>query len=123
MGGVWLDTALRPGEKYAGFWVRFVASVVDSVIVSVIIGPIANALYEKPNAMADLTAAAQSGDLMQMVYAVADATRPANFGDFALNVVVPATAIVLFWIYRSATPGKMVTRTRIVDADNGEPPT
>jgi uncharacterized RDD family membrane protein YckC len=122
MGGVWLDTALRPGEKYAGFWVRFLASVVDSIIVSVIIGPIANAVYDKPDATASLFAAAQSGDIAEMVYAIADATRPAGVGDFVLNIVVPAAAIVMFWIYRSATPGKMVTRTRIVDSDTGEPP-
>lgn len=118
-----LDTALRPGERYAGFWVRFAASVVDSVIFSLVIAPIAGALYEKPDATGALIAAAQSGDIGQMLYAVVDAMRPASVGDFVLNVGVPAGAIILFWIYRSATPGKMLTRTRIVDSNTGAPPT
>jgi uncharacterized RDD family membrane protein YckC len=117
------DAVLKPGERYAGFWIRFVASVVDSVIVSLIIGPIAAALYDKPGAMDAAMAALESRDLTLMTLALLDAMRPAGVGDFVLNNVVPAAGIVAFWVYRSATPGKMVTNTRIVDADSGGTPT
>jgi uncharacterized RDD family membrane protein YckC len=113
---------LKPGERYAGFWIRFAAFVIDSVIVSVIIGPIAAALYERPDVSGALFAAAQAGDLQEVALLFLEALRPAGVGDFLLNVAVPAAAVVAFWIYRSATPGKMATSTRIVDATTGEAP-
>ena len=117
-----MSEVLKPGERYAGFWIRFVASVIDSIIVSLVIGPIAGALYKKPDATGTLIAAAQSGDLTGLALALADAMRPAGVGDFLLNAGLPAVAVVTFWIYRSATPGKMATRTRIVDATTGGTP-
>jgi len=37
--------------------------------------------------------------------------------------MLPAAAIVMFWIYCSATPGKMAIGARIVDAATGRQPT
>ncbi|HEX7937438.1 MAG TPA: RDD family protein [Gemmatimonadaceae bacterium] len=113
---------LMPGERYAGFWIRFVASVVDSILVSVIIGPIAGALYKKPDVTGALVTAAQSGDVSAVAVGLIGAFQPTSVGEFLLNAVLPAAAIVAFWIYRSATPGKMLTRTRIVDAATGGEP-
>ena len=42
--------------------------------------------------------------------------------DFLINWLLPAVAIVLFWIYRQATPGKMAIKARIVDARTGAKP-
>lgn len=39
-----------------------------------------------------------------------------------LNYVAPALVIILFWVYKSATPGKMILKLRIVDADSGGKP-
>ena len=36
--------------------------------------------------------------------------------------MLPAAAIVVFWIYRQATPGKMMFSARIVDASTGAAP-
>ena len=114
---------LRVGERYAGFWIRFVAFVVDSIIVSVIVGPIAAALYEKPDAIAVMTGLLSAEQLPDALAQLLVLLRPAGVGDVLLNVVVPAAGVVAFWMYRSATPGKMVTRTRIADAATGGPPT
>jgi uncharacterized RDD family membrane protein YckC len=113
---------LSAGERYAGFWIRFLAFIIDSVIVSLIIGPIAAALYERPDATGALIAAAQSGDLREVALLFLESVRPASIGEFLLNVVVPAAGVVAFWSYRSATPGKMATSTRIVDAESGGAP-
>jgi uncharacterized RDD family membrane protein YckC len=43
--------------------------------------------------------------------------------DFLISWILPAVAIVLFWISREATPGKMAIGARIVDAQSGEAPT
>jgi uncharacterized RDD family membrane protein YckC len=42
--------------------------------------------------------------------------------DFLINWVLPALAVLLFWIYRQATPGKMAISARIVDAQTGGRP-
>lgn len=42
--------------------------------------------------------------------------------DFLLSWVAPAVAVLLFWVSRQATPGKMAVGTRIVDARTGGKP-
>ncbi|MEF1301681.1 RDD family protein, partial [Vibrio owensii] len=36
------------------------------------------------------------------------------------NWVLPFIATVLFWVYRSATPGKIALKLKVVDAKTGE---
>ena len=43
--------------------------------------------------------------------------------DVLVSWVAPAVAVVVFWIVRQATPGKMAIGARIVDAKTGERPT
>jgi uncharacterized RDD family membrane protein YckC len=40
-----------------------------------------------------------------------------------LNAVLPAVAVLIFWVTRQATPGKMAIGATIVDADTGKRPT
>jgi len=37
--------------------------------------------------------------------------------------VLPAIAVIIFWMTKQATPGKMVISATIVDADSGKAPT
>jgi uncharacterized RDD family membrane protein YckC len=117
-----MTDVLKPGERYAGFWIRFLAFVVDSILVTLIIGPIAAALFETPDSTAMLIAMQTVDNLPDALMLALELVRPAGVGDAMLNIVLPAVGVVLFWIYRSATPGKMVTRTTIVDASTGAPP-
>ncbi len=41
--------------------------------------------------------------------------------DFLVNWVSPAIIVIVFWIYKSATPGKMILGLKVVNADSGEP--
>ena len=43
----------------------------------------------------------------------------AGRADFLISWVAPAIAIVVFWLYRQATPGKMMLSLRVVDATTG----
>lgn len=45
-----------------------------------------------------------------------------GFWDVMLNYILPAIAVIVFWIYKSATPGKMATKLMIVDAETGGRP-
>jgi uncharacterized RDD family membrane protein YckC len=97
----------QPGEggvTYAGFWSRFLAFIIDSILTMIVIGPILYWLYGKEYFLVALG----------LTEADSFFAGPA---DPLLNYVLPAIAVVLFWIARQATPGKMALSQKIVDAD------
>jgi uncharacterized RDD family membrane protein YckC len=101
--------------RYAGFWIRCVASVIDTLIVSMIVGPMLWKVYGA-GYFQDYV------DLMQgRIDLAADRPFFAGPADFWISLVLPAVGVVLFWIARQATPGKMALSLRIVDADRLAP--
>jgi uncharacterized RDD family membrane protein YckC len=90
------------GLEYVGFWPRVLAAIIDSVLICVIIFPILLAVYGP-------------------VYFQSDRLIQGPV-DFLVSWVLPAIAVVLFWIARQATPGKMAIGARIVDARTGGKP-
>jgi len=90
--------------EYAGFWVRVGAMIIDTLLIMVVLIPLLVAIYG-------------------WAYFEAANTRLfAGPADFLLSWVAPAVAVVVFWIYKQATPGKMALSIRIVDAATGSPP-
>lgn len=90
--------------EYAGFWIRVGASLIDSILVCLVTYPLLVYLYG-------------------WEYFDSERTKLiAGAADFLLTWVAPAIAIILFWIHRQATPGKMVLSLRVVDAATGKPP-
>ena len=92
----------RSQPEYVGFWARFVAFLIDSILIIAITLPIVMFMYGDSIFEGMVI---QSGPL-----------------DFVISYVLPAIAIITFWVYKSATPGKMVISARIVDAETGERP-
>jgi uncharacterized RDD family membrane protein YckC len=86
--------------EYVGFWLRLWASIIDSVLVCALIYPLLTLIYGKSYWQGG---AFVKGSL-----------------DFLLSWVFPALAIVVFWVTKQATPGKMLIKARIVDANTGE---
>jgi uncharacterized RDD family membrane protein YckC len=91
------------GARYVGFWLRVLAAVVDSVWVTLVLVPVLLALYGRD--YFEPFSGAGGGAL-----------------DTLINLALPALAVLAFWIYRLATPGKMLISARIVDARTGERP-
>ena len=89
-------------QGYAGFWIRAWASIIDTILMLIIIMPILFAIY--------------GADLWVRESFVA------GFWDFIFQYILPAIAVIILWIYKSATPGKMLTGLIIVDAKTGEKP-
>lgn len=87
--------------EYAGFWVRVGAMLIDVVLVMLVTLPLLISIY-------GWDYFDPSGNLF--------IKGPA---DFLISWVLPALAVILFWHYRQATPGKMLLSLRIVDADTG----
>lgn len=89
-------------QEYAGFWIRTGASIIDSILILIIILPILTVIYG--------TNYWQSDSFIQGGW------------DVMFNYILPAIAVVIFWVYKSATPGKMATKLTIVDAKTGKKP-
>ena len=85
--------------EYVGFWARFGASLVDSILMGIILVPIGRLFVV-------------GGDLES-------AFRLDSPANIAMNGILPAIAVILFWMYRQATPGKMAISARVVDAKTG----
>lgn len=83
--------------KYAGFWLRLGASVIDVIVLLAIIAPIEIAFYGRE-------------------YPVLFMTGQTLAVDFWTQLVLPLIAMIVLWRYRSATPGLMLLSAKIVDA-------
>lgn len=88
--------------EYVGFCPRVGASLIDTLLVVMVCLPLATWYYGTDYWLAD--------ELVQ---------GPV---DFLISWVLPAVAVVLFWMYRQATPGKMAISATIVDAQTGGKP-
>jgi uncharacterized RDD family membrane protein YckC len=94
----------EPEVQYAGFWLRVAASIIDSVLLLAITLPLLVSIYG---------------------WEYFDGTQAAfvaGTADFLITWIIPAVAVIVFWAYKSATPGKMMLSARIVDATTGQPP-
>ena len=89
--------------SYAGFWARFFASLLDTIIQLLLLVP-----------------------LVYLLYGASLVSTSAEFGynttQFSLQLL-PMLWVILFWRFKSATPGKMLMGMSIVDATTGDTPT
>lgn len=83
--------------QYVGLWIRFIATLINSVVIMLVVIPVALLSY---------------GELDQN-------SALAVSGNYAVNLAIVA-AFVLLWIFRNAEPGKMMFRAVIVDAETLE---
>jgi len=86
-------------QEYAGFWIRLGALLIDSVIIFIVIVIPLSWIYGDAYWLSD-----------QWVQ---------GFWDLVLGRVVPIVATIWFWLRFYATPGKMATKLKIVDARTG----
>ena len=91
--------------EYVGFWKRLIAFLIDVFILTVITVPLLLAIYGRSY----LRLAHEGGGI-------------AGVWDFLLQYVLPTIAVIVFWRYRGATPGKMAISAKIVDAKTGGRP-
>jgi uncharacterized RDD family membrane protein YckC len=94
-----------PELEYVGFWLRFWAFIIDSVLSMVILLPILHAFGSSywPDWSDLYSGRGASAQLLQWL--------------------LPAIAVIIFWVARQATPGKMAISATIVDAQTGKRPT
>jgi uncharacterized RDD family membrane protein YckC len=89
--------------EYAGFWVRTGAAIIDAILIILITFPLLISIYGW---------AYFDGEKTGLI---------AGPADFLISWVAPAIAVIVFWIFKQATPGKMAVSAKIVDATTGQP--
>jgi uncharacterized RDD family membrane protein YckC len=94
---------MNDAVEYGGFWMRVAASLIDTIALAAILIPLLVWIYG-------------SDYILRALGLVESHSMFAGPADVLLNYVVPAIAIILFWIARQATPGKMALSLKIVDA-------
>jgi uncharacterized RDD family membrane protein YckC len=88
---------------YAGFWRRFGASFLDGILLYILMFA-----------------------LLLTVYGTIYLDDPSAYwgpASLVISYLMPPCLIVMFWIKKSATPGKMAIAATIVDARTGGKPT
>jgi len=88
--------------NYAGFWIRFLAFIINSLLISALVVPILFLFFEPEQLNRNELAGSP-------VY-------------FFLNYILPAIAFIAFWIFKSSEPGKMVFGLKIIDEKTGGKP-
>lgn len=88
--------------EYVDFWPRVGATLIDMLIITLVTYPLLYLAY---------------GQAYFTVHSEQVVRGPA---DFAISFVLPFVGIVLFWLKKQATPGKMVVAARVVDAKTGK---
>jgi len=96
----------QDSTRYAGFWIRVGAHIIDAILIIAVTMPLLYLVYGGDYF------APQPGGEPRVVYGLAD---------FLISFVLPAVAVIVFWRWRSATPGKMLCGIRIVDAETLAP--
>ncbi|CAJ2375961.1 MAG: RDD family protein [Gammaproteobacteria bacterium] len=86
--------------EYAGFWIRVAANLIDQVVLGVLVFLC----------------------FVVLAFIAYGLPEPLTIVALVSAVILPHLSVILFWVYRQATPGKMVMNLKIVDARNGGKP-
>lgn len=89
--------------EYVGFWVRTGAAIIDTILMVLITAPLLVSIYGWDYF---------DGESSELI---------AGPADFLISWVLPAMAVIMFWVFKQATPGKMAISAQIVDATTGQP--
>jgi len=81
-----------------GLWERGLAFAIDTLIFFIVLTPLALAVYGRDY-------------LVRGGYA--------DFWDYMIQTVLPSAAVIFFWRFYGATPGKLAISAKIVDAHTG----
>jgi uncharacterized RDD family membrane protein YckC len=95
-----------PGLRYGGFWVRFVAIILDGIVLGVITSA--------------LSVFALGGQMFTT--STAAGVVSINYTYNALGALIGLVYFVGFWGWRGQTPGMIPFNMRIVMADDGSKP-
>jgi uncharacterized RDD family membrane protein YckC len=92
--------------RYAGFWARVVASLIDTLLWLLISLPVLFLIYGEGYFIPEIDGSIIVGPI-----------------DALINWVLPIVIIITFWVLKQGTPGKILLKMKIIDAKTGSCPT
>jgi len=95
LGGT--DTQSR---RYAGFWIRVLATIIDSIVILIITGPLLYGIYGVDAFMSE--------DLVQ------------GTAHVLISYVFPFIFTIVLWMKYGGTPGKRMLGLRVINEASGE---
>jgi uncharacterized RDD family membrane protein YckC len=98
-------------RRYAGFWIRFVARVIDGIILGVV-GLIINLPLQMAFGLSTLRPGADIGTALPMMMGTLGLS-------LAVNVVIQGVYEIYFLSTRGATIGKLALGLKVIRADGG----
>jgi len=87
--------------EYAGFWLRALASVLDTVWMLLLVLILGWFIYGESYLSLEMAIKGKA--------------------DIFLQCGLPAMLVIAFWVLKAATPGKMLIRTKILDEKTMQP--
>ncbi|WP_105901245.1 RDD family protein [Vibrio gangliei] len=107
------DTLLE--YEYVGFWSRVGASIVDTILYSIVLGLLAIPGLESYQQSYSTQTEHYSFSSYSTTWAGSSLMSDTWWSYIPLLIVT-----VLFWKFRGATPGKMLIKAQVVDAKTGQ---
>lgn len=92
---------------YAGFWIRTAATLIDTVLLSLILIPILWFFY--------------AGDWDRILATGLSSKPQIVWFDMLMNYIMPLLYTLLMWMLWSASLGKKILGLKIIDASSGAP--
>jgi len=118
--------------RYAGFYTRLYATLIDITLSTMLVFPFIPKTLKQGEVPPELQRAIidlQSGLITPQFflievedYMLYGGGISAMFANSFIDMAIMGIAVILFWIYRSATPGKMIFSLKIVDVVSNEKP-
>lgn len=90
--------------QYAGFWVRLAAQLIDGVLWLLVSLPILYLVY------GDAYFGVNEPPVVGVFFGVFDAL---------MSLILPIVLVVVFWLKKGATPGKMLFGLKVLDSKTG----
>lgn len=106
-----MTSSSDPERVYAGFWIRLLAFIVDNVALGVVLLPVSGLVMDSNIQLDYSDPVHMRSQLLQVL---------GSAGALSITALV-AAIIIAFWIFRAATPGKMLFNAHIVDAKTFRP--
>ncbi len=98
----------RQQVEYAGFWRRFAAVLIDTLVLLLIITPLAYFFSQGEY----LPGFNPEGDIAAQL-----ATLQLDWNYLLINDLLPMVLVIFFWVRFRGTPGKQLMSCEVVDAE------
>ena len=101
--------------RYAGFWIRLLASIIDSVLFVIVLGGLLYLLMGSDIQTAFLSV--YDGSVTTIEEGL---TQAQKYEYFFINNILPIFLVIFLWVKYGGTPGKLMLGIEVIDEKTGK---